>query len=620
MVITEYKLRVLACSVSSVLSALAAHYYVAPGGTGDYTQGNPGGDPNWCSRNKALNQGDVIHLAAGTYVLGSTPNANQQIFLKQGVKLIGATDNPADTIIDGNGEYRAFCCTAESEVRNVTMRNCKTTAAQGSGFGYGGAVCAQSDNNPNYVISNCVVDGCTATYRGGGGSHGIWRDCVIRNCSVTYPGWGTNSTDSVAFRNEGSGGGIWAGKLYRCIVTNNYAAFIGGGIAGGGGTLLNPTVSNPNLDVCTAYDCTIGWNSAALGGGCGVRNGPDNSFPAQWASRCQLVRCTIVSNTTHDVGGFFANKGGGSDGAYLTNCVIRGNQANYYGGGVLRSVAVGCTIEDNSVLLDGETQGGNTFDRGYGGGAHMSTLTNCVVRGNSSPDGGGCSESALVGCAVSNNVATAHNGGGLYAGTSLNCVIAFNTATGNSSDTANARGGGICKGYHQGDLVYSNLCVNGAAVTALKGATDITIVNCTVFDNPMVGNKNQNGFNSGYATNCIIFGHSNTDIYNCRALVNCAWREDMITHSQSDPTLASVTNNCLRGRSFDPKFLKNPAEGECPFSLAKNSPCVDAGVAHPWMTGAKDILGNDRIFKHSRTVDIGALECFWALGAMIIVR
>ena len=129
MVITEYKLRVLACSVSSVLSAWAAHYYVVPGGTGNYTQENPGGDPNYCSRVHAVNQGDVIHLAAGTYVLGNTPAINgntvsQQIFLKRGVKLIGATDNPADTIIDGNGEYRAFCCTYESEVRNVTMRNC----------------------------------------------------------------------------------------------------------------------------------------------------------------------------------------------------------------------------------------------------------------------------------------------------------------------------------------------------------------------------------------------------------------------------------------------------------------------------------------------------------------
>ena len=277
-----------------------------------------------------------------------------------------------------------------------------------------------------------------------------------------------------------------------------------------------------------------------------------------------MVHCTIVSNTTHDVGGFFANKGGGSDGAYLTNCFVYGNAA---------------------------------------------------------PDGGGCSDSALVGCAVSNNVATAHNGGGLYNGTSLNCVVAFNEAVSNRNDTANARGGGICKGYHQGDLVYSNLFVNGAAVTAAKGGTDITIVNCTVYDNPTVNNQNQNGFNSGYATNCLIYGHANTDIYNCRALVNCAWKEDMVTHNQSDPTLASVTNNaCMRGRSFNPKFVTNPGPGECPFSLTPSSPCVDAGVAHPWMTGAKDILGNDRIFKSTAKVDIGALESFWTLGVTIIFR
>jgi len=119
-----------------------------------------------------------------------------------------------------------------------------------------------------------------------------------------------------------------------------------------------------------------------------------------------------------------------------------------------------------------------------------------MVRGNAAPDGGGCSESSLVGCSVSNNVATMHNGGGLYGGRSMNCVIAFNEAVSNKTDTANARGGGICRGYHQGDLVYSNLFVNGAAVTAAKGATDITVVNCTIANNLTPGSLNVNGYNS----------------------------------------------------------------------------------------------------------------------------
>ena len=36
--ITECKSRVFTCSVLSVLSAWAAHYYVTPGGSGDYIQ------------------------------------------------------------------------------------------------------------------------------------------------------------------------------------------------------------------------------------------------------------------------------------------------------------------------------------------------------------------------------------------------------------------------------------------------------------------------------------------------------------------------------------------------------------------------------------------------------
>src|SRR5574344_145974 len=35
-----------------------------------------------------------------------------------------------------------------------------------------------------------------------------------------------------------------------------------------------------------------------------------------------------------------------------------------------------------------------------------------------------------------------------------------------------------CRGYDQGCLIYSNLYYTGAAVTAHKGATDITMVNC----------------------------------------------------------------------------------------------------------------------------------------------
>ncbi len=702
--------------------AQAAHYYCAPGGTGDFSQANPGGDPNLCSRTVAKTAGDVIHLAAGTYVLGGTQGYNQQIFLQPGVTLVGATDDPADTVIDGAGKYRAFCCYQTAQVRNVTMRNCRTTDQEGSGFGFGGAICAQADNKPAYVVSNCVVDGCSSTYRGGGGSHGIWYDSVVRNCSVTYKGYLQRADGSAAdLRSEGSGGGIWAGTLYNCVVTNNYAAFAGGGIAGGGDV----------LDPCMATDCLIGWNEASIGGGCGVRGGID-------PMRCQLSGCEIVGNRTHALAGYGADKGAGSDGCYLTNCVVRGNQATLCGGGLNRGLAVDCRIVGNASLsavgYDGAGGGGaahatlvactvaskqavavgggiydcgatdcllegnSVFDdrtngvggggafRGqllrcevranravftgagiykafavdtrvvsnrltsaatsgsestggagagasallrcevrdndagivfFGGGLRACAVTNCVVAGNRGPYGGGGYACDFVDCLITNNVATTRSGGGVYNGTSRNCVIAYNEALYNvEGNTEWGRGGGICRGHHVGDLVYSNRYVNGAAVTALKGATDVAIVNCTVFEN--WAPKNVNGFNSGFATNCIIAGHANTDVYNCQALVNCVWQEDMTTHGQTDATLAKAVN-CRHGHGLDLGLKTSVSNGVLRCDLASRSICRDAGLLQDWMSGAVDLAGAPRV--SGAAPDIGAFE-YLALnrGMLLIVK
>ena len=62
----------------------AADYYVAEGGTGDYSQGNPGPCPAYCSRNCALSKGDVIHVGKGTYTLTAT---TKSILLNAGVSL-----------------------------------------------------------------------------------------------------------------------------------------------------------------------------------------------------------------------------------------------------------------------------------------------------------------------------------------------------------------------------------------------------------------------------------------------------------------------------------------------------------------------------------------------------
>ena len=57
---------VLLVAAAFATTAGATHYYVAPGGTGDYTQGSPGGSPLEAAQ-RATASGDVIHLATGLY-------------------------------------------------------------------------------------------------------------------------------------------------------------------------------------------------------------------------------------------------------------------------------------------------------------------------------------------------------------------------------------------------------------------------------------------------------------------------------------------------------------------------------------------------------------------------
>ncbi|MDD2348685.1 MAG: right-handed parallel beta-helix repeat-containing protein [Kiritimatiellae bacterium] len=328
-----------------------------------------------------------------------------------------------------------------------------------------------------------MVEGASALYTGGGGANGVWYDTVVRNCSVTYAGYIEGSFI------EGSGGGVWGATLYNCTITNNTAGYAGGGISGS---------ANEN---CKAYDCLIGWNEAAVGGGAGVRVGSPHSV-------CQLSGCTIISNTVHALTGYAVEKGGGVDGCFLTNCVVTGNSAQNLGGGLNRAVAVDCTVSGNvtrsgttgfggggaaeSVLTNCIVTGNTTYYTGggvfrstavdtlvssnrltatassgsettggagaaestllrctvedndagivfFGGGLRACEATNCVIRNNQGPYGGGGYNGLFVRCIVSNNVATTRMGGGIYNATSYNCVVAFNIAT-NSNNSSWGRG------------------------------------------------------------------------------------------------------------------------------------------------------------------------------------
>jgi hypothetical protein len=65
--------------------------------------------------------------------------------------------------------------------------------------------------------------------------------------------------------------------------------------------------------------------------------------------------------------------------------------------------------------------------------------------------------------------------------------------------------------------------------------------------------------------------------------------------------------------------LLNIGEGD--YQLDTGSPCIDAGTNQVWMTGAKDLAGNDRVLKGGTRliVDMGAYEAVVPRQATVIV-
>ena len=91
--------------------------------------------------------------------------------------------------------------------------------------------------------------------------------------------------------------------LYDCVITNNVAGYCGGGLAGG----KENGVSTRNDCRTKAYNCLIGWNRAPYGGGAAVSvlwgygTGVATSFVQR--AYCQLINCTVISNTASVTGG-----------------------------------------------------------------------------------------------------------------------------------------------------------------------------------------------------------------------------------------------------------------------------------------------------------------------------
>ncbi len=193
--------------------------------------------------------GDLIWVAAGTYVAGSQANSGLNRVNVNKAVTIQSVSGPAATLIQGYqgpgtgiGSIRCAFLAAGATLSGFTLTAGGTQSADRGG----GVLCAAT----NAIVTNCVISGNLAGAGGGGIYSGTVIGCRISGNVTTINGGGGVAAsivkNSVLVANvakssfSGMGGGAAAGSLTNCLVANNIAADNGGGCYGS--TLINCTV------------------------------------------------------------------------------------------------------------------------------------------------------------------------------------------------------------------------------------------------------------------------------------------------------------------------------------------------------------------------------------------
>ena len=377
----------MVCGALSCLSTRAATLYVwqeSPSPASPFT--------NWIAAAHTIQDavdaaqaGDTVLVVGGVYdtggraVVGTMTNRvtidkairveslmGPEVTVIQGYQLPGVTN--------GDGAIRCVYLASGASLSGFTLTNGATRSA-GDFFQdqSGGGVCCE---NPDAVVSNCVMTSCSASTAGGGASR-----ATLNNCTLTD----NSAQDS---------GGAYGCNLNNCTLTGNWAISFGGG----------------------AYDSTL--NNCVLIG--------NSAYGAGGAFRSTLTNCTLTGNS--------ASRGGGADGSKLKNCTLTENWVTGLGGGAYESTLNNCTLTGNSATRGGgaylgtlnacSLTGNSVQD--YGGGAYLSTLNNCTLSDNSAQYGGGTLSGTLINCTLTGN--SAMYGGGAFGGKLTNCIVYYNTA------------------------------------------------------------------------------------------------------------------------------------------------------------------------------------------------
>lgn len=312
----------------------------------------------------------------------------------------------------------------------------------------------------------------------------------------------------------------------NCVFTDNESAGVGGAVFSHDGTVvIRDSLFDQNtaaagggavyadLGTATLTNCTLTNNKASMADA----NGGAVGHASEQGGKLTLTKCLISGNSAGNFGGgVFASVVE----VKIDDCEISGNFAQKGPGGALCLMAGPITIKDSKIL-------NNTVEVGVGGALFTdlaeTTIKNTLIDGNAAGEGGGALHNnvgnmTLTNCTLTHNATTGATspGGAVYHGADgkatlriENCTIERNRASGVA--------GGI---YELGKLsIYdSSIAKNVAGIVGggLMMAGGTLYAKNTVFDDNVLESTDGSGaaiFNEGNAVSI--------ELEDCTATNNC---------------------------------------------------------------------------------------------------